>query len=123
VWSVARSCRLDQADAADVSQTTWLRLAEHLDKPPHTEQAYVTACVSTPGEFHDPTTVVDRPAPAPAEPAGRPVTPRPTVTAVRHRANQAVQWGLAAGARRGGVGVEVVAAGEVQCEWVLGRPV
>lgn len=30
VWSVARSHRLDPADAADVSQTTWLRLAEHL---------------------------------------------------------------------------------------------
>ncbi len=30
VWSVARAFRLSQADAADVSQTTWLRLAEHL---------------------------------------------------------------------------------------------
>jgi RNA polymerase sigma factor (sigma-70 family) len=30
VWSVARSHRLEQADAADVCQTTWLRLAEHL---------------------------------------------------------------------------------------------
>ncbi len=30
VWSVARSFRLDHADADDVSQTTWLRLAEHL---------------------------------------------------------------------------------------------
>lgn len=31
VWSVARSHRLDDADAADVFQTTWLRLLEHLD--------------------------------------------------------------------------------------------
>lgn len=31
VWGVARSHRLDHADAADVSQTTWLRLAENLD--------------------------------------------------------------------------------------------
>jgi RNA polymerase sigma factor (sigma-70 family) len=31
VWAVARSHRLDHADAADVSQTTWLRLAENLD--------------------------------------------------------------------------------------------
>jgi RNA polymerase sigma factor (sigma-70 family) len=31
VWAVARSYRLDHADAADVSQTTWLRLAENLD--------------------------------------------------------------------------------------------
>jgi len=30
VWSVARAFRLSPADAADVSQTTWLRLAEHL---------------------------------------------------------------------------------------------
>jgi len=32
VWSVARSYRLSQQDAADVSQTTWLRLAEHIDR-------------------------------------------------------------------------------------------
>ena len=32
VWSVARALGLDAADAADVSQTTWLRLAEHLDR-------------------------------------------------------------------------------------------
>lgn len=32
VWSVARSVGLDHADAADVSQTTWLRLAEHLHR-------------------------------------------------------------------------------------------
>jgi RNA polymerase sigma factor (sigma-70 family) len=30
LWSIARSYRLDQADAADVVQTTWLRLLEHL---------------------------------------------------------------------------------------------
>lgn len=30
VWAVARDHGLDQADSADVSQTTWLRLAEHL---------------------------------------------------------------------------------------------
>jgi len=32
VWAVARSHRLSDADAADVSQTTWLRLAEHLHR-------------------------------------------------------------------------------------------
>lgn len=32
VWSVARSFRLADADAADVCQTTWLRLVEHLDR-------------------------------------------------------------------------------------------
>jgi RNA polymerase sigma factor (sigma-70 family) len=30
VWSVARAHRLGDADAADVSQTTWLRLVENL---------------------------------------------------------------------------------------------
>ena len=31
VWAVARAHRLSKADAADVSQTTWMRLVEHLD--------------------------------------------------------------------------------------------
>lgn len=30
VWAVAKSYRLDHADAADVCQTTWLRLAENM---------------------------------------------------------------------------------------------
>lgn len=32
VWSVARAHGLDRDDAADVFQTTWLRLAEHLER-------------------------------------------------------------------------------------------
>jgi len=32
VWSTARAYRLPQADAADVAQTTWLRLVENLDR-------------------------------------------------------------------------------------------
>lgn len=32
VWAVARGFALSATDAADVSQTTWLRLVEHLDK-------------------------------------------------------------------------------------------
>ena len=32
VWSVARAHGLAASDAADVSQTTWLRLAEHLSR-------------------------------------------------------------------------------------------
>lgn len=32
VWAVARGHRLSEADAADVSQTTWLRLAEHIHR-------------------------------------------------------------------------------------------
>jgi len=38
VWSVARAYRLSSADAADVFQTAWLRLAEHIgriEKPEH----------------------------------------------------------------------------------------
>jgi RNA polymerase sigma factor (sigma-70 family) len=31
VWGVTRSHRLGDADAADVCQTTWMRLLEHLD--------------------------------------------------------------------------------------------
>ena len=32
VWSIARAYRLSSADAEEVSQTTWLRLVEHLDR-------------------------------------------------------------------------------------------
>jgi RNA polymerase sigma factor (sigma-70 family) len=32
LWSVARSFRLDNADAGDVVQTTWLKLVENLDR-------------------------------------------------------------------------------------------
>src|SRR5437879_13013475 len=32
VWSVIRGYRMSAADGADVSQTTWLRLAEHIHK-------------------------------------------------------------------------------------------
>lgn len=32
VWGIARNHRLNQGDAADVAQTTWLRLIENLDR-------------------------------------------------------------------------------------------
>ena len=32
VWATARAHRLSRADAADVAQTTWLRLVEHLGR-------------------------------------------------------------------------------------------
>jgi RNA polymerase sigma factor (sigma-70 family) len=32
IWAVARSFRLDQADAADVNQIVWLRLVEQIDR-------------------------------------------------------------------------------------------
>jgi RNA polymerase sigma factor (sigma-70 family) len=31
IWSICRRHRLDDADAADVSQTVWLQLVDHLD--------------------------------------------------------------------------------------------
>ena len=38
VWAVARAHRLTHADAADVYQTTWLRLAEHIGRIEHPER-------------------------------------------------------------------------------------
>lgn len=32
IWSITRAYRLSNADAADVFQTTWLRLAEHIGR-------------------------------------------------------------------------------------------
>src|SRR6266436_6635561 len=38
VYAVARGHRLSPSDAADVAQTTWLRLVEHLDRINHAER-------------------------------------------------------------------------------------
>jgi RNA polymerase sigma factor (sigma-70 family) len=38
VWAVARAHRLANADAADVFQTTWLRLAEHIGRIEHPDR-------------------------------------------------------------------------------------
>lgn len=32
IWSITREFRLTESDAADVAQTTWLRLLEHIDR-------------------------------------------------------------------------------------------
>lgn len=32
IWAITRNYRLSLSDAADVSQTTWLRLVEHIDR-------------------------------------------------------------------------------------------
>jgi RNA polymerase sigma factor (sigma-70 family) len=45
IWSVTRAYRLGTADAADVFQTTWLRLAEHIGRLDHPE--YVGAWLAT----------------------------------------------------------------------------
>lgn len=39
IWAVARAQGLDPSDAADVSQTTWLRFAEHIDQLREAERA------------------------------------------------------------------------------------
>jgi RNA polymerase sigma factor (sigma-70 family) len=38
VWAVIRAYRLGHADAADVFQTTWLRLAEHISRLEHPDR-------------------------------------------------------------------------------------
>lgn len=38
VWAIARGHRLNSADAADVFQTTWMRLVEHLERIEHPER-------------------------------------------------------------------------------------
>jgi RNA polymerase sigma factor (sigma-70 family) len=38
VWAITRAHRLPGADAADVFQTTWLRLAEHIGRIEHPER-------------------------------------------------------------------------------------
>lgn len=38
VWAIARAHRLGNADAADVFQTTWLRLAEHIGRIEHPDR-------------------------------------------------------------------------------------
>ena len=39
VWSVIRGCGLFGAEAADVSQTVWLRFVEHIDRLREAERA------------------------------------------------------------------------------------
>jgi RNA polymerase sigma factor (sigma-70 family) len=38
IWSITRAYRLGYADAADVFQTTWLRLAEHIRRLDHPDR-------------------------------------------------------------------------------------
>ena len=45
IWVIARNHRLGPGDAADVSQTTWLRLMEHIDRL--TEPGRVGAWLAT----------------------------------------------------------------------------
>lgn len=45
VWSIARQYRLSSSDAADMSQTTWLRLLEHIGRL--SDPAHVGAWLAT----------------------------------------------------------------------------
>jgi RNA polymerase sigma factor (sigma-70 family) len=38
VWSITREFKLAESDAADVSQTTWMRLIEHVDRLDHPDR-------------------------------------------------------------------------------------
>jgi RNA polymerase sigma factor (sigma-70 family) len=38
VWAMTREFRLEESDAADVVQTTWMRLLEHIDRLDHPER-------------------------------------------------------------------------------------
>ena len=38
IWSITASFRLGESDAADVVQTTWMRLIEHIDRIEHADR-------------------------------------------------------------------------------------
>lgn len=38
IWSITRQFKLSESDAADVSQATWLRLLEHIDRLDHPDR-------------------------------------------------------------------------------------
>ena len=38
IWSIAAEFKLSESDAADVAQTTWLRLLEHIDRIEHPDR-------------------------------------------------------------------------------------
>jgi RNA polymerase sigma factor (sigma-70 family) len=38
IWAITRQFKLSESDAADVSQATWLRLFEHIDRLDHPER-------------------------------------------------------------------------------------
>lgn len=39
IWSITREFKLAETDAADVSQTTWMRFVEHIDRLDHPDRA------------------------------------------------------------------------------------
>jgi RNA polymerase sigma factor (sigma-70 family) len=72
IWSVARGFGLNRAEAAEISQTTWLRLAEHLDRIEHPDRLDAWLVTTTRREclrqrrLHGRCVLVDDPQPEPA---------------------------------------------------------
>jgi len=67
VWAIARRHRLSAADAADVSQTTWLRLVEHLERIEHPERIGAWLATTARHESLRVLRLADRQIPAPNE--------------------------------------------------------
>lgn len=67
VWAIARRHRLSEADAADVSQTTWLRLVEHLDRIENPDRIGGWLATTARHESLRVLRVADRQLPAPHE--------------------------------------------------------
>jgi RNA polymerase sigma factor (sigma-70 family) len=67
VWAIARRHRLSEADAADVSQTTWLRLVEHLDRIENPDRIGGWLATTARHESLRVLRVADRQVPAPHE--------------------------------------------------------
>jgi RNA polymerase sigma factor (sigma-70 family) len=67
VWAIARRHRLSAADAADVSQTTWLRLVEHLERIEKPERIGAWLATTARHESLRVLRLADRSVPAPNE--------------------------------------------------------
>lgn len=50
IWSITAEFRLVESDAADVAQTTWLRLLEHIDRLNHPERVSAWLAVTARNE-------------------------------------------------------------------------
>lgn len=109
VWSIARSHRLSSADAADVSQTTWLRLVEHLGRLREPER--VAAWLATTAK-HESLRVIRK--------AGRqvPTDVEAEIDLEADRSAPAVDAGLLAGERDADLWKAFAALGE-RCQQLL----
>jgi len=73
VWAVARAHRLSPADAADVVQTTWLRLVEHLDRLDDPERVGAWLATTARRESYKALRQAGRQVPAPPDEIPAPV--------------------------------------------------